>query len=110
MIAIQIRLTRPPVAWNSNQSTKRMTASTSNAWIISIPPGNPALRSLGEPHRIWSGLCLSGKEPGGHRALATECFDGTIAAIGSRHSIQAEGAVLRLHHNPPDKVTMGHGQ
>src|ERR1035437_1885007 len=45
MIAIQIRLTRPPVAWNSNQSTKRMTASTSNAWIISIPPGK---RALGE--------------------------------------------------------------
>src|ERR1700674_2564949 len=26
MIAIQIRLTRPPAAWNSNHSTKRMTA------------------------------------------------------------------------------------
>src|ERR1700682_3505413 len=33
MIAIQIRLTRPPAAWNSNHSTKRMTAITSNAWI-----------------------------------------------------------------------------
>src|SRR5450759_3016764 len=88
MIAIQIRLTRPPVAWNSNQSTKRMTASTSNAWIISIPPGNPALRSLGEPHHIWSGLCLSGREPSWHRALATECFDGTIAvtAVEAQHS------------------------
>src|SRR5579864_5285265 len=38
MITSHIRLTRPPVAWNSNQMTKRMTATTSNAWITWIPP------------------------------------------------------------------------
>jgi hypothetical protein len=26
-------LIKPPVAWNSNQTTKRITAATSNAWI-----------------------------------------------------------------------------
>ena len=37
MITSQIRLIKPPVAWNSNQSTKRITAATSNAWINGTP-------------------------------------------------------------------------
>lgn len=33
MIAIQIRLTSAPAAWNKSQRTKRITAATMSRWI-----------------------------------------------------------------------------
>src|ERR1041385_5830254 len=64
MIAIQTRLIRPAVAWNSSQSTKRTTATTNNAWIISILLVNSGRRAFGKSRRrIGPGIGRIGENP-----------------------------------------------